>query len=298
MQTNLYIKEIKMLKIGLSVNGVGAKALDADNLRKMKSEGIEALEISLGRDLSLSLDYDKLEEAAKAAQIELWSFHLPFMPFEEIDVSSTDAKIRSYSVAMCSDMIKKGTAIGIKKFVIHPSGEPIKEEDRAARIAAAKTSLAELCEVAAIGGATLCVENLPRTCLGRDSSDILELISADPRLRVCFDTNHLLKEDISHFIRAVGDKILTIHVSDYDRLNERHWLAGEGCIDWQSLYSELIAFGYSGAWLYELNLEASPSIIRPRDLCFSDFKNNAEEIFAGKAPTAIGTPAEGLTGWK
>ena len=58
----------------------------------------------------------------------------------------------------------------------------------------------------------------------------MELISADDRLRVCFDTNHLLKESIIDFIYNVGDKIITTHVSDYARENERHWLPGEGVI--------------------------------------------------------------------
>lgn len=286
------------MKIALSINGIGKKSIDAENLIKMKTEGIDAVEISLGRDLSLALDYDGLKKSADEAGIELWSFHLPFMPFAEIDVSSTDENVRAYSISMLSDMIKRGSAIGIKRFVIHPSGEPIADSEREARMAAAKKSLAELSALASSLGATLCVENLPRTCLGRDSSEILELISADSSLRVCFDTNHLLEEEISDFIGAVGDKIATIHVSDYDKLNERHWLSGEGVIDWQRLYSDLISVGYSGAWLYELNLEAPPSIIRPRDLEFSDFRANAEEIFSGKEPTRIGVPSENLTSWR
>ena len=76
-----------MLKIGLSVNGIGAKAIDLENLIKMKASGIDLVEISLGRDLSLALDYDKLANDASKAGIELWSFHLPFMPFKEIDIS-------------------------------------------------------------------------------------------------------------------------------------------------------------------------------------------------------------------
>ena len=286
------------MKIALSINGIGKKSIDAENLIKMKTEGIDAVEISLGRDLSLALDYDGLKKSADEAGIELWSFHLPFMPFAEIDVSSTDENVRAYSISMLSDMIKRGSAIGIKRFVIHPSGEPIEDSAREARMAAAKKSLALLGALAASLGSVLCVENLPRTCLGRNSSEILELISADSSLRVCFDTNHLLEEEISDFIRAVGDKIVTIHVSDYDKLNERHWLSGEGCIDWQRLYSELLSVGYSGAWLYELNLEAPPSIIRPRDLEFSDLTANAEEIFSGKEPTRIGVPAENLTSWR
>ncbi len=287
-----------MLKTGLSVNGVGKKSIDRESLAKMREAGIEAVEISLGLDATIALDYEKLRRDADAAGMELWSLHLPFMPFNEIDVSSTDAEIRRRTVDMLADMIRRATAIGIKRLVIHPSGEPIEEDDRSARLEAVKKSLVELCEIAAEGGAVLCVENLPRTCLGRNSSEILELISADPRLRVCFDTNHLLSEEITDFIYAVGNKISTIHVSDYDKLNERHWLPGEGCIYWQVLYHALLDVGYSGAWLYELHLEAPPSIIRPRDLTFSDFKKNAEEIFSGEKPTAIGAPADGLVGWK
>ena len=286
------------MKVGLSVNGIGSKSLDLENLKKMKASGIDTVEISLGRDLSLALDYDGLKKSADEAGIELWSFHLPFMPFAEIDVSSTDEKIRTCSIDMLSDMMRKSSKIGIKRFVIHPSGEPISDLDREARMAAAKKSLALLGALAARLGSVLCVENLPRTCLGRNSAEILELISAHESLRVCFDTNHLLEEDITDFIRKTGAKIETIHVSDYDKLNERHWLSGEGCIDWQSLYSELLSVGYSGAWLYELHLEAPPSIIRPRDLEFSDFRANAEEIFSGKEPTRIGVPAENLTSWR
>ena len=82
--------------------------------------------------------------------------------------------------------------------------------------------MAKLADFANKFGAVICVEDLPRTCLGRDSSDINELVSAQPDLRVCFDTNHMLSEDVCAFIKDVGDKIVTVHVSDYDYLNERH----------------------------------------------------------------------------
>ena len=44
-------------------------------------------------------------------------------------------------------------------------------------------------------GQVIAVEDLPRTCLGRESSEMLELISVNDKLRVCFDTNHLLQKD-------------------------------------------------------------------------------------------------------
>lgn len=67
----------------------------------------------------------------------------------------------------------------------------------------AKKSLAFLAEFAGKHGAVIAVEDLPRTCLGRNSSDIKELLSADKRLKVCFDTNHLLGEDNLDFMGRV-----------------------------------------------------------------------------------------------
>lgn len=263
-----------------------------------KKAGISRVEISCS-DIGEAekIDFKKMQELSKTYGIKLWSHHLPFWPFKEMDISSTNEKLRQQSVKLCAEYIKRAGEVGIDKYVIHPSGEPIDEADRPARIAAAKKSLSELADVAEEFGGVIAVEDLPRTCLGRDSADILELIGADERLRVCFDTNHLLKEDIAHFIRNVGDKIITTHVSDYDRVNERHWLPGEGVIDWQELLDELKKINYSGVWLYEINLKCPDSIIRDRDLTPDDFVRNAKELFKGKAPTVFSRPVKKLGFW-
>ena len=73
----------------------------------------------------------------------------------------------------------------------------------------------------------------------------------------------------------------------YDFKDEKHWLPGEGDIDWQKLYNDLLAVGYNGMWLYELGFKPEDTIDR-RDLDYKDFYNNAMEIFGGKNPTAIG----------
>ncbi|MBR6634751.1 MAG: TIM barrel protein, partial [Clostridia bacterium] len=85
----------------------------------------------------------------------------------------------------------------------------------------AKDSLSRLAEIADREGAVLCVEDLPRTCLGRNSEEIAELVSVDERLKLCLDTNHLFTEALPDYIRKFGKRIVTIHVSDYDFLNER-----------------------------------------------------------------------------
>ncbi len=139
-------------------------------------------------------------------------------------------------------------------------------------------------------GGRILVEDLPRTCLGRDSAEILRLIKDDDRLAVCFDTNHLLTEDPTAFVRTVGDRIVSLHVSDYDFVNERHLLPGEGDVDWQALVTALREVGYNGSWLYEVNFGNTPIITRQRDLTAADFVENARQIMAGEKPTVLVKP--------
>ncbi len=260
------------------------------------SNGIEAIEVSRSAKDYENLDYAALRELADRHGVELWSFHLPFDPFSKLDISHPD--IAEGAIVLMKEYIDKATAIGIKRFVIHPSGEPIEEADRPRRMERSKKSLNELAEYAYERGAVIAVEDLPRTCLGRNSSDILELISANDKLRVCFDTNHLLNEDIGEFIKRVGDKIVTTHFSDYDFINERHWLPGEGQIDWVALVSGLEEVGYKGCILYELGFGAPWSIDRPRDLTCADFNRNFQELTEKKPLTVIGTPKAKLGMWK
>ena len=88
----------------------------------------------------------------------------------------------------------------------------------------------------------------------------------------------------------LSDKIITVHISDYDFINERQWLPGEGKVDWIKLLTALNEVGYNGVWLYEINLETPDTIIRDRNLTFDDFYNNAKTLFSGKKPIALGKP--------
>lgn len=280
-----------MYSIGVST----PKAIDEEMFRLYKESSIAQMEVSVSKEESEALNYDKLLEWSKKYGVELYSFHLPFMPFDDIDISRPD--IAEKSVEYLKDFIDKGAKIGIDKFIIHPSGEPIEESARGMRMEIAKMSLSTLADYASERGAVICVENLPRTCLGRDSKDILELISANDKLVVCFDTNHLLDENPIDFIKAIGDKIVTMHVSDYDFKNERHWLPGEGLLDWQSILEAIKGIGYRGSWLYEISLGAPWTITRPRDLTYGDFYKNACELFEGLPLTKISTPVENLKAW-
>ena len=242
---------------------------------EFKKSGIDCLEISPAELQYDTLDMEKIVSAASKAGLRINSFHLRFYPFSTLDISATNEEKRKFAVDYQKKFIRLVSEQGVKLFVIHASGEPISDDDRPARIQAAKKSLCELAEYASLFGSAVAVEDLPRTCLGNCSSELLELVSCDERLRVCFDTNHLLGEKIPDFVRNVGDKIVTTHISDYNFIDERHWLPGEGDIDWNELFDCFDEINYNGPILYEINsAKQGRNIERLRDITPSDIKAN------------------------
>lgn len=285
-----------MYQVGLSTNG---KAVNEELFIQYEKAGIKAMELALGEEQYLSIDYEKLKIWADSHNVKLWSLHLPFRPTESVNLAAYENEIRESTVAYYTEIIKKAAKVGIKIFVVHPnSTEPIEEGDeRAKRISFVKECLNELCENAAKEGAVIAVENLPRSCIARNSDELLDLLSVNDKLRVCYDTNHLMGQEATEFIKAVGDKIVTLHVSDYDFMNERHWLPGEGKNDWQKILKSLIDVGYKGVWLYEIRFTCPNTIIRDRDLNCEDFIRNAEEIFGNKKLTVFSKQKENLGMW-
>ena len=267
-----------------------------EDFAEMKNAGIDCIEVSpKAEQYDTILDFDRLKALADEFDITMRSFHQRFSV--EYDISSTDENIRTSAVAYYEKFISDAARVGIKIHVVHASSEPIEDEDRAAHIASAKKSLAELAEYAAQYDSVIAVEDLPRSCLGNCSADMLELTSADDRLMICFDTNHLLSENIADFIRATAHKYITVHFSDYDFINERHWLPGEGDINWCELMDTLDEMGYEGPVLYELGFVAPTTIVRPRDLNAYDFKRNHIELEGRLELTKIGERKPNLGMW-
>ncbi len=276
-----------MYKIGVSSS---CFELTEENFKLINKANIGAIEISSSPVVQAEIDYKKLKQTADNYNVELWSCHLPFYPFEEFDISATDVSSRKKTVEHLGQLIKKAASVGVNKFVLHPSGEPICDTEREAHLYSAKESLNSLAELASSCGGVVAVEDLPRTCLAHNTEEMLDLLSANEKLRVCFDSNHLTCDDNIRFIKTLGDKIVTVHISDYDLVDEKHWLPGEGKNDWQAILNALKEVNYSGVWMYELRLEAPKTITRPRDLTFFDIYENAISIFNNKEIQVLGVP--------
>lgn len=274
-------------KLGMS--SCATHDLSAVTFEQYAAHGVEMMEISPSAEQYESLDWNEIRKNADKTGVKLWSFHLPFFPFEKYNIASLSLPDRREALKIHSEYIKRASEIGVGIAVIHPSGEPNAEKDREEMLKVGADSLAQLAETAHKSGITVAAEDLPRTCLGNCSSDIKRLISQNDKLRVCFDTNHLLTERNVDFVRTLGEKIITIHVSDYDFLNERHWLPYEGKNNWIELVTALEDVGYSGPFMYEIGF-ATPSTINRRNLTFADFTANYKACVEKQRFDAFGIP--------
>ena len=281
-----------MREIGFST--CGGKDLSDEALAAYAAAGIQCLEFSFATDRYATFDFAANAARVRAAGMSVFSVHLPFLPFETNNIASVDPAVSEQTVKDLTALLRRVAEAEVHTVVIHPSGEPNDPATRRLQMEHAKQALAALAEEAARLDIVVAVEDLPRTCLGNCSDEILELISVDSRLMVCFDTNHLLGEDPIAFIRKVGSRIHTLHLSDYDFVDERHWMPGEGDIAWREIMAALDEVGYAGPMMYELGFKTPASMQRVRELTAADFVDNAETLLRGEQPTAFGARKQNL----
>jgi sugar phosphate isomerase/epimerase len=264
--------------------------------QKLQESGIEVVEIGMSAEDFPDADFYDTAAVAKRHGLDIMSVHLPIAPQQVYDVTNINA---TGAMAYQTEVIKRACSIlGTKHVVIHSGGEPLREEEREERVKRAGEKLPLLADVAAQFGADICIEVLPRTCLGRDSDEILAMLAYDDRLRVCFDANHIFRETEVEFIRKIGKKIATTHISDRDEINERHWMPGEGGRDWVAIMDALDEVGYKGDWVFEVDMGLPKTLLRERRLSYEDLYKNAHEVFDRKKLTIFAKPKPGVGMWE
>lgn len=228
-----------------------------ETFKKVKAAGIDYLEVGMPKFSRV----DVAEITAKVAEykkyadetgLKIWSVHIPFG--WDYDISTPDPIIREQCKQYVLFTFELAKGLGkYEKAILHTSFEPIDSIKRIAHIAALRQSLKEIGPVIEKKYNTrLAVENLPRTCLGNSAAEMLTIVDGIPSVDICFDVNHLLGEKPEYFAKVIGSLIKTIHISDYDEINERHWLPGKGVIHWSAVVEGLVKSGYNGPFMFEV----------------------------------------------
>jgi sugar phosphate isomerase/epimerase len=252
--------------LGISTSVFGG-LFTTEHIDALDAAGVDFVEV-VGPGVGCPFDRPELRRELRArlrdARVRVRSAHLPYGG--ALDLSLENETARRNAVAATAENLRTAVALGASVAVIHPSAEPITDEARPARLAQSRRSLEALAPLAAALDTPLAVECLPRSCLGNTAAELAALVDGlDPAaIGVCIDVNHInLREpDLTAAVEVLGARLLTLHCSDNDGLDERHWLPGDpgGVVDWSAFTLGLVHAAYRGPFLYEIrSLGTSPA---------------------------------------
>ena len=256
-------------KLGVSLHTL-SHDLTEELLRTVAGSRIATLEIAT-RILDTDANRSRiapLKEMLARSGVRPMTIHAFFG--KDYDCSVPDRSARGRALAAAHVSIDIALELGAPMIVVHASAEPIAPSERGARFEWAQAGLAEIGKRCQEKGLRVAVELLPRTCLGNTVDELLAIL--DPLdgdvVGVCLDTNHLMDryEDLAHVVLRLGDRLFTLHLSDYDGVDEQHELPGKGVLDWGSFVRALQEIDYGGPFNYESKLDGETPTERIKTL--------------------------------
>lgn len=268
--------------------------------KAVASAAIKRIEYSCSEGFPLSSfeeDVKILCAMQERGEVEVSSIHIPFGA--AITVGTPDESLRSNTVRFIKDFLKVTAPLGCRNYTLHPSTEPIEESERAAHMAGLRKSLKELEDAARSQGAVFNLENLPRTCLGRDVKELVEMLDGMPEdvFGYCIDVNHFcgFAEQCPAIIRQLGKRLNSMHLNDYDGEDECHWYPGLGVLDWPAIIREIRALKQKIVLIQETygflrqraDVDNNAVIFRNVAAC-AHFIENAADIAAARAAFPAG----------
>ncbi len=216
-----------------------SRVADPEWQEAMRASAIRRIEFSIGH----AEDAHAMEEirhriaVLQALQTEdvltVASIHIPFGG--RWNIAHPDESARRKAVELILETFEFTAPLQCRDYTLHPSAEPIAPEDRRKAMEQSRRSLCELAPEAHRRGLRINVEDLPRTCLGRDEEEMAALLEGLPEeFGYCFDVNHFCNaaDRCPGLIGRFGTRIRTFHFSDYDGIDECHWYPGLGVLDW------------------------------------------------------------------
>jgi len=233
-------------------------------LRKIADAGYTNVEIwgdKTHLDPRISPDITALKDLLNRLHLKVHSLHAPF---SDVDISSLDEEERENSLELIKKSMEFCTEVEGGIVIIHPYSTEISGDDQSYLRAKNKTkdSLYTLVTLAEELGIRLAVENLPGIggwSFGIEVSKLSKLVSKinNPHLGLCLDTGHVFvgreSVSLSKDVLACGKDLVALHIQDTDGKKDRHWLPGEGIIDWARFLKDLIFVDYRGALTLEIS---------------------------------------------
>lgn len=270
------------LNLGMSVESIEPLGFKGDRfhyrvredfenkLLEIKSLGFYSVDVGVcGTYNAFDVDalLPEILDIIKRTGVKVNAFHLPFA-IVWMDLCSLYEPDRVNFVEWIKSLIKKLEAANPTAFVLHP-GQSGNEKD-------AEKMFDNLCksadELASCTDKYVCIENMTRSLVLENVDQIKQFLSKTKKACSVLDVNHLYHNTQKEAILAIGDRLKTLHISDYDFICERHVLPFEGKINWMEVLATLEEIGYNGVFNYEVLAKYTPKQVKENyDKLFSEY---------------------------
>ena len=153
-------------------------------------------------------------------------------PFSDINIASLNRAIRLASVTEIAECMRKGSEMGISKFVTHPGAHTVLSyADRERAFLLSRESIKSLSVLSDTLGVELFVENM----CGSDSiargGQEMKMLLAGTKAGLCIDFAHAALTGEQDSFADSEQLIGMIHLSDNDGKSDSHSIPGTGVVD-------------------------------------------------------------------
>jgi sugar phosphate isomerase/epimerase len=202
----------------------------------------------------------KLKEQKKVILEELKRSGMSIMGHLPTFISTADLyeSIRTASLKEILDALEAGKELGIKKFVFHPGriggmGRYVKGVAKACYL----DVLSRVMEKARKLNLTICIENMfPDINAYIEAKEFKEIFKSYPDIKLTLDVAHAnlgAKKNRTHeFVKAFGNRIGHLHVSDNFGREDNHLPLGTGAINFSRIVKELKRTAYDDTLTLEV----------------------------------------------
>lgn len=196
-------------------------------------------------------------------------------PFFGFDLASRDAEIRGIVSKRLLQGLEVAEALKATHMVIHSPFNKWHTQNflnfetmRAQMFEDAIDALSPAVKRAEDIGCTMVLENIA-DIVPADRRELAEAIDSS-RFKLSVDTGHANLEHgsngappVDYFIKDAGNMLGHVHLQDTDGYADRHWIPGEGTINWTSVFDALAALDVTPRLIIEVrrNLHRIPGAV-------------------------------------
>ena len=237
------------MKTGVSTASLFLRCENEEALPLIDSLGVKTTEVFLCSFSEYNAAYAE-SLLPKKGGVHIHSVHALSTQYES-QLFSLNARTQADAYYWLDGVLQAAKVLGAKFYTFHGAARMKKGSKTSDKFSVWGKGLSEISALCADYGVRLCLENVEWAICNRPEV-FLELVKECPSLLGVLDTKQarIYGVDYGEYIKAMGDRIAHVHVSDIDG-NGKMCLPGKGTFDFSELLNRLNGVGFDGPLLIE-----------------------------------------------